>query len=94
MLEQFRDQVTKQGLNTSVFDDAYLLRFLRARKFNLEKTTKMWNDFIEWRVRNNVDNIYVHHSATQVVKLPEIPTVRKCYPHGYHKTDKFVPIVC
>jgi hypothetical protein len=24
------------------------------------------------------------------VKLPEIPTVRKCYPHGYHKTDKYV----
>lgn len=59
MLDQFREHVVKQGLNTSVFDDAYLLRFLRARKFNYEKTLKMWTDFIEWRVRNNVDNIHV-----------------------------------
>lgn len=47
------------GLNTDVFDDAYLLRFLRARKFSLEKTIKMWTDFIDWRVKNNVDNVWV-----------------------------------
>lgn len=58
-LDQFREHVKKMGLNTDVFDDAYLLRFLRARKFNLEKTIKMWTDFIDWRVKNNVDNIWV-----------------------------------
>lgn len=58
-LDEFRQYVTTMGLNLSAFDDAYLLRFLRARKFNLEKTIKMWNDFIEWRTRNNVDNIWV-----------------------------------
>lgn len=47
------------GVNLSAFNDAYLLRFLRARKFNLEKTIKMWGDFMEWRTRNNVDNIWV-----------------------------------
>lgn len=58
-LDQFREHVNKMGLNMSAYDDAYLLRFLRARKFNLEKTIKMWTDFIDWRVKNNVDNIFV-----------------------------------
>ena len=60
MLDKFREHVVQQGLNTSVYDDAYLLRFLRARKFVFEKTLKMWTEFIDWRVRNNVDNIFVH----------------------------------
>ena len=29
-------------------------------------------------------------SFTQTIKLPEIPDVRKFYPHGYHKVDKQV----
>ena len=40
-----------------MFDDFYLLRFLRARKFDMEKTLLMFNTFIEWRKENDVDHI-------------------------------------
>jgi len=47
------------GCNDPPYDDAYLLRFLRARKFDLAKTLTMWNNFIKWRKENNVDEIDV-----------------------------------
>ena len=49
----------KMELTNPPYDDQYLLRFLRARKFDLKKTEKMWRDFIAWRIHNNVDNISV-----------------------------------
>ena len=40
-----------------MYDDYYLLRFLRARKFDMEKTLLMFNTFVEWRKENGVDTI-------------------------------------
>ena len=45
------------GLSNPPYDDYYLLRFLRARKFNIKKTELMFKEFIEWRKKNDVDNI-------------------------------------
>ncbi len=53
-LEIFRAQVDDPR-----FDDVYLLRFLRARKFDLQETNKMWMEFIKWRNKNEIDNIKV-----------------------------------
>lgn len=41
------------------WDEVYLLRFLRARKFNIKETEKMWREHINWRIKNNIDNISV-----------------------------------
>jgi len=65
----------------SQFDDLYLLRFLRARKFELDKTFLMFKTFITWRIDNKVDTI-------ELYAFPELFEVKKLYPHGYHKTDK------
>ena len=44
-------------ISDPVYDDYYLLRFCRARKFDLDKVIIMWNNFILWRQDNDVDTI-------------------------------------
>lgn len=38
-------------------DDAYLLKFCRARKFELNKVIEMWSNFMDYRNENKIDNI-------------------------------------
>ena len=68
--------------NFDYFDDYYLLKFLRARKFDLEKTIKMFRNFLEWRKKEDVDNIEKNFHFTEKIEL------QKVYPHGCHKVDK------
>jgi hypothetical protein len=68
--------------NFDYFDDYYLLKFCRARKFDLEKTLKMFTDFINWRKENDVDCI------SENFILTEFDELLKIYPHGFHKVDK------
>ena len=43
----FREYMKEIGLaENPEYDDYYLLRFLRARKFDMEKTKLMFNNFI------------------------------------------------
>ena len=60
-LDKFRDvvRVHNEGVLDPRWDDRYLLRFLRARQFKMDKTVKMWDDNINWRKKNNIDNIQV-----------------------------------
>ncbi|XVE78090.1 hypothetical protein DITRI_Ditri13aG0115900 [Diplodiscus trichospermus] len=59
-----------------------LLRFLKARKFDLDKTIQMWEDMLNWRKDYGVDTII------QDFVYDEYEEVQHCYPHGYHGTDK------
>jgi len=63
------------------YDDYYLLRFLRARKFDFAKAELMWNNFLKWRRDNKVDDINLY-------RFSELTEVKKVYPHGYFRTDK------
>lgn len=72
------------------WDEVYLLRFLRARKFNLKETEKMWRDHINWRTKNYIDNISVPSPHMQRFYFPEIVQIRKLFPHGYHKYTRNV----
>lgn len=57
-LEEFRKYIKENNITDHPqYDDYYLLRFLRARKFDMDKTKLMFNNFIEWRRENDVDNI-------------------------------------
>lgn len=57
-LEQFRKYIKENNVTDHPqYDDYYLLRFLRARKFEMDKTILMFNNFIEWRKENSVDTI-------------------------------------
>jgi hypothetical protein len=67
----------------SEFDDPVLLRFLRARKFVIQKSYEMFENYLNWRRENDVDN-------SLNFKFDCLKELKKCYPHGYHKTDKTV----
>eukprot|EP00271_Cylindrocystis_brebissonii_P007916 TRINITY_DN21835_c0_g1_i1.p1 TRINITY_DN21835_c0_g1~~TRINITY_DN21835_c0_g1_i1.p1 ORF type:complete len:783 (+),score=153.92 TRINITY_DN21835_c0_g1_i1:287-2350(+) len=58
-----------------------LLRFLKARKFDLDATKLMWSNWLKWREEYGTDNI-------QSFEYPELPEVKKYYPQGHHGVDR------
>lgn len=58
---KFREEILKNRyLNDfSEYDNSYLLRFLRARSFDLEKALLMFKEYLDWRREKNVDKIMV-----------------------------------
>ena len=90
VMVQFKEWIAATeicNLEALHFDDHDLLRFGRARKFDLAKMQVMFQNFINWRNENGVDTIidtYDYHERA------EVQTV---YPHGYHGVDnQFRPI--
>lgn len=47
--------------DTQKMDNAYLVRFLRARKSDLNKTLEMFTNHLKWRKDNNVDEVQVNY---------------------------------
>lgn len=60
------------------WDEVYLLRFLRARKFNLKETEKMWKDYIAWRVKNGVDKLHVSTAISRSITSLNSCSCAKC----------------
>lgn len=57
-LDEMRNWVKEGKLTEDPFiDDYYFLRFLRARKFDMEKTQLMFTNYLKWRKDNGVDDI-------------------------------------
>ena len=93
-LEEFRNYAIQAKVYKQVIDpvstpqgqigDEFLLRFLRARKFDMEKTILMFKNFLIWRHQNHVDTV-----LTDFV-YQELVDVRTFYPHGYYHTDREV----
>lgn len=67
---------------TERLDNASMLRFLRARKFDLAKAKQMFIECEEWRKKFGTDTILDDFTYS------EKPLVASMYPQYYHKTDK------
>jgi len=80
-LAQFRNKVIAMGCPNPPYDDAYLLRFLRARKFDLKDTMEMWTNYINWRREKKVDEVYK-------MEISGMKEAKQYYPHLYFRTDK------
>ncbi|KAL2932930.1 Phosphatidylinositol/phosphatidylcholine transfer protein SFH9 [Bienertia sinuspersici] len=79
----FRQILVEKTMLPLHLDDYHtMLRFLKARKFDLDKTVHMWEEMIKWRKENGVDTII------QDFYYEEFEKVHQFYPHGYHGVDK------
>ncbi|KAL5508615.1 SEC14 [Sanghuangporus vaninii] len=82
-LAQFKEELIKEGWFVEErMDDATLLRFLRARRWNVALAKQMIIDCEKWRKEMNVDDIVKNF------KFEEKKLVDKYYPQYYHKIDK------
>ena len=83
-LQEWKKQLKDGNVieNFEIYDDLFLLRFLRARKFDLVKTMEMFKKFLNWRIEKKVDEI------RETFEIENIIEIKRLYPHGYHRTDK------
>lgn len=82
--DKFRVHLADGKLLLEGHDDQWtLLRFLKARQWDVERAVQMYNTMTKWRKEHKPDELhrtYVFH---------ELDTVFQHYPHFFHKTDKY-----
>jgi hypothetical protein len=82
-LQQFYNHVVNRikVTNTRFQDPVRLNRFLVAKGYNLEKATKLYEDFLKWRLDNKINDLITGD-------LSNMATFKRLYPKAFFFRDK------
>lgn len=79
-LDRFRQAV--DDIRRPEHTDANLLRWLRAREFDIDRAESMFRQHMRWRQVNNVDNLVTEYEAPKVVREHFPGGILNCCPNG------------
>ena len=82
VLDEFRIYVNqKEGVPKEIVNTWYLLRFCRARKFDLKKMIIMFDNYIKWKTEKQLLD-------SGQVEMERFKDIKQHYCHSYYNTDK------
>lgn len=78
----FPPKTTQEGKPYGIDDDAMLLRFLRARRFQVDDAYTQLKETIDWRNANEINTLY------DTIDLKEYNETRQLYPQWTGRRDR------